>query len=282
MSYYEKYIKYKSKYNLVKKQIGGSIVEHPDEHKSTHVVYTTTIPEIDFKKYFTENTDGKTVTYTPKPDQFNFKECFDSGGSNNSVIGYDIGTKGCTNDDNSNTLFGENGNRTYENPLSVLHNLGHRTYSVVFISNFQPLYFDNNEYSCPRIVLIFEEAITSKTLTENISLIAYKNNSGIESNQLLEYKLKGNRNIKFMKGSEESTFTEFHNYITDLGVPKIFIGEYNNQPNIERYLYPEFHKKLNTITINFTINEIHGVRESEHYHELKIEDGFITINFPQL
>lgn len=283
--YYEKYIKYKSKYNLVKEQMGGisSIVEHPDEHKYTPVVCITKIPEIDFNNDFTKNTNSKMVTYTAKSHRFNFRECFDSGGSENSVVGYDIGTEGnCTNDDNNDTLFGENPNRTYENPLSVLHNSTNRTYSVVFISKFQPSDTGNSERSRPRIVLIFKEALTSKTLTEDISLIAYKGYLGIKSKQLLEYKLKGNKNIKFMKGSEESTFTEFHKYITNLGVPKIFMGLYNNQPNIERYLYPEFHKKLNTITINFTINEISGVRESEHYHELKIKDGLITINFPQL
>jgi hypothetical protein len=263
MSYYEKYIKYKSKYNLVKKQIGSSSSSYKILNQDNNVECKTEIPTKNIEK--------------------NFSECKGP----NSIIGYDIKSNSDTEFDKStceytsyNTLIASivrPDYRDYINPLSVLHNIiSNRTYSVVFVSKFQPLHTSNFAHSRPRIVLIFEESLTSKTITDNIKLIAYKSSLGTESEKLVEYNLKDSKNIEFKKNNEVSTFNEFYKYITDLGIPVIVLGEYD----IERKIYPEFHAKLNRIKINFIINEIfkNGNENENNVHKLTIKEK-ITINF---
>ena len=231
--YYEKYIKYKSKYNLVKEQIGGV------NPTSTMVTYTTDIPVSEIDKNYKNTSYESGVGFTST-----FKTSYKIG------LNFYVNDNGITENRTYNILY----------KIKYPENLSDNNAKTIYLKNF----FNSDREN--EIYLVFKEARTSATIIDDISI-------GIDPNDghaahYKEYYIKNLKNIKFKSSGQDSDFKSFHDYIKDLGAPTVLSTNISGGIMSGRTIYPDFHGKLNkiTITCEVTSGKIH----------------LITINFPQL
>jgi hypothetical protein len=253
MSYYEKYIKYKSKYNLVKKQIGGANTSTKNEMVT--YTYCTDIPnikEITKKDYITIIETSRGLSFT----------------ESDSVVGYSL----------------RNYLDVYDGAL-----MKYRTYIISYHLKYPEGLSETAKTSyimqsstkggpISTINLQLKEALLTKTIIDDISInigfidIYYRNK---EPNRKLDKKkLFSVNNAKFVKNGELSNFKSFCEYIKELGKPEKLPTEVTRAQIFGRTIYPDFHAKLNNITITYDVIP-NSIVVLENFDIQKI-----TINFP--